>query len=760
MNFLSKTFSTLTGSSIPYTIKDKVVDPLLSHPDTRPIWTIYDGLNPKNDNAPVTIFEFNLKDPVNIQNDYIALARNCFKKVKLIKHPGIISVIDFIENDNFLYIVTEQVVPLKSYLGNNKTQISEDAKLFGIYSIGQSLSFINMKCHCLHGNIDVNNSIFVTSAGDWKLFGFELLTNLNSDPDQPIYRYSNRLPVFKNNVPEDVLNQGVDSIRQFPIKFDSFLYGAFIYKVLTLETFDNKIQQSELLTPNSKIPKQLNVNFKRLVSNKPNLRTTIDKFLNDSNSFFSSNKIVQFNTQLEEIKFKNEEEKREFFKYGLAAYLSDTDSIQFPPGLLDYKLLPELVGQFDTLSKIAPSINSTPEEHQQKQETISVILHYLLKFGSTLPPDIFNKSVKPIIFKTFGLADRTIRLNLLTHLPSYSAYLTESDIQSKIFYDMISGFQDTNFMIRETTLKSITTIIDKISVKQVNQDLLKVLAKSQMDPKPSIRTNTLILIIKISDKIYKNSKNNVLITALSKSLRDSFTPCKMMALSGFEKLIEEFSLDEICGKILGHLAISLMDNKSYKVRVEAKRVFNLYLQSVERHSATLPQDEEDEDSEEKEFFKKYAPMNKDVKEKVTEAPVSNSTFGWNVVNKLISTSAVDGKLNNDFNSSTPDLTRAASPSTNNINSNSKDLNNNNDNANDWNYEDDGWNEDTDLETENNTLKEPKELPEKKVLSTPAKTHKKASTLKLGSKQQKNPGSTLKLNLAVEEDDGWGDSADW
>ncbi|CUM54669.1 unnamed protein product [Debaryomyces tyrocola] len=759
MNFLSKTFSTLTGSSIPYTIKDKVVDPLLSHPDTRPIWTVYDGLNPKNDNAPVTIFEFNLKDPVNILNDYIGLARNCFKKVKLIKHPGIISVIDFIENDNFLYIVTEQVVPLKSYLSKNKTQISEEAKLFGIYAIGQSLLFINMKCQCLHGNVDVNNSIFVTSAGDWKLFGFELLTNLNSDPDQPIYRYSNRLPGFRNNVPEDVSNQGVDSIRQFPIKFDSFLYGAFIYKVLTLDTFDNKIQQLELLAPNSKIPKQLNVHYKRLVSNKPNLRTTIDKFLNDSSSFFSSNKIVQFNTQLEEIKFKNAEEKREFFKYGLAAYLSDTDSIQFPPGLLDYKLLPELVSQFNSLSKIAPSIDSTPEAHQQKQETISVILHYLLKFGSTLPPDIFNKSVKPIIFKTFGLADRTIRLNLLTHLPSYSAYLTESDIQLKIFYDMISGFQDTNFMIRETTLKSITTIIDKISVKQVNQDLLKVLAKSQMDPKPSIRTNTLILIIKISDKIYKNSKNNVLITALSKSLRDSFTPCKIMALSGFEKLIDEFSLDEICGKILGHLAISLMDNKSYKVRVEAKRVFNLYLQSVERHSATLPQDEEDEDLEEKEFFKKHAPMNKDAKEKVIEAPVSSSTFGWNVVNKLISTSAVNGKLNNDFNSSTPDLTRAASPSTD-INLNSKDLNNKNDNANDWDYEDDGWDEDADLEIGNNRLKDQKELLEKKALPTPAKSHKKASTLKLGTKQQKNPGSTLKLNLTVEEDDGWGDSVDW
>ncbi|CUM51684.1 uncharacterized protein AC631_02676 [Debaryomyces fabryi] len=759
MNFLSKTFSTLTGSSIPYTIKEKIVDPPLSFPDTRSIWTVYDGVNPKNDNAPVTIFEFNLKDPVNILNDYVALAKNCFKKAKLIKHPGIISVIDFIENDNFLYIITEQVVPLKNYLSNNKSQISEDAKLFGIYSVGQSLLFINMKCQCLHGNVDVNNSVFVTPAGDWKLFGFELLTNLNSDPDQPIYRHSNRLPGFENRVPEDVLNLGVDSIRQFPIKFDSFLYGAFIFKILTLDTFDGKVQQLDLLVSNNKIPKQLNVHYKRLISNKPNLRTTVDKFLSDSNTFFNNNKIVQFNTQLEEIKFKNDEEKREFFKYGLASYLSENDSIQFPPGLLDHKLLPELVSQFNNLSKIAPTVNSTPEEHQQRQETISVILHYILRFGSTLPTDLFCKSVKPIIFKTFSLADRTIRLNLLTHLPSYSAYLTESDIQLKIFYDMISGFQDTNFMIRETTLKSITTIIDKVSVKQVNQDLLKVLAKSQMDPKPSIRTNTLILIIKISDKIYKNSKNNVLITALSKSLRDSFTPCKMMALSGFEKLIDEFSLDEICGKILGHLAISLMDNKSYKVRVEAKRVFDLYLQSVEKHSASLPQDEEDEDLEEKEFFKKHAPMSKDAQEKVVEAPVSSSSFGWNVVNKLISTSAVNGKLNNDFNSSTPDLTKPALPSANNIKSNINDQQNSTDNIQDWNFEDDGWNEDVDLEIDNNILEESKVTPSKSS-PTPLKPQKKASTLKLGAKQQKNPGSTLKLNLTVEEDDGWGDSADW
>ncbi|KAM9915338.1 hypothetical protein OXX80_014126, partial [Metschnikowia pulcherrima] len=138
---------------------------------------------------------------------------------------------------------------------------------------------------------------------------------------------------------------------------------------------------------------------------------------------------------------------------------------------------------------------------------------------------------------------------------------------------------------------SITAIIEKVSVKQVNQDLLKMLAKSQMDPKPSIRTNTLILIINISGKIYSNSRNSVVITALAKSLRDTFTPCKLAALSGFERLIETFSLEEICSKILGQLAVSLMDPKSFKVRQESKRIFDLYLDSVEKHAASLPQDE-------------------------------------------------------------------------------------------------------------------------------------------------------------------------
>lgn len=749
MNFLSSAFSSLTGTSIPYTFKEKVVDPsTITFPDSRSIWTVYNGINPKND-TPVSIFEYSLKDSANVQWQYGDLARNCLKKLKLIKFPGIISIVDYIENDTYLYIVTEQVVPLGRYLSANKGKISADAKLYGIHSVAHALLFINMKAQCLHGHLDISSSVFVNAQGEWKLFGFELLTNLASDPDQPIYRLSSHLPSFKENLPDEVANGGIEAIRPFPIKYDSYRLAVFIFSLLTSQNFDDAIvvEHSQVLAGSSQIPKALAAPLKRLASSKPNLRITVEKFVQETGTFFSSNRLVTFSHLLDEMKFQSDEEKLAFFKHDLPVYIDD----EFPPGYLDNRLLPEIVAQFKRVANAKPTVASTPELHLQRQETISVLLSYILKLGMGLDGPAFAKNVKPIIFHAFTLLDRSIRLTLLNYLPKYCQQLTDSEVQNKVFYNLLTGFQDTNFLIRETTLTSITVIIDKVSVKQVNQDLLKVLAKLQMDPKPSIRTNTLILITRISSKIYAQSRNNVVITALSKSLRDPFTPCKMKALSGFEELLDDFSLDEICGKILGHLAVALKDTKSHKVRMEAKRIFQLYFDSVEKHAATLPKVEEDEDAQEKEFLHKHAPTAPSEEKNGEPADQESSgalSFGWSVMNKLVSSSAVDGELDKSFNASTPDLTRVSTPGV--VQEPPK---------NEWleeeelDLEDDGWGAD---EVEIPVLA-PKAKPTKPpTINKPAQTSR---GLKLGgARAQRKPGSTLKLNLEMEEDDSWG--GDW
>lgn len=764
MNFLSSALTSLTGYSIPYTIKDEIVT------DQSP-WKVYQGINPKQNNAPVTVFEYNLKSSGNAT--VAEAVKNSFRKLKLVKFPNCITTLDFFEFDNaMLYIVTEPVVPLLDYLKEHSGKLNLDCKVFGLYSVAQAIEFLNMKCNLVHGNIGLHSVYVNPNTGDWKLFGFELLTNLNSDPAQPLYRFSSSIPSFHNLASPEVLNQGVESLKTvIPIKLDSYMFGEFFFGVI-LENYSPPYNNLSAI----KLPARLSSAYKRLVNANINQRITVEKFLQETIDFFSNNLLIEFNNHLEEIKFMKDEEKLAFFKYELASIVGGEDTPEndtlnvFPPGLLEGKLLDELISQFRNLGK--------PQEYNpQNQETLAIILNYILRFGCALPNEQFSKIIKPVLFGAYSMADRSVRLHLLNYLPKYVDKLTDLDVQLKIFYSMITGFQDSNFIIRESTLKSLDIIIDKISDKQVNQDLLKVLAKSQFDPKPSIRTNTVILIIRISKRIYSNSKNNVLITALSKTLKDTFTPCKMAALKGFETLIDEFSLEEVCGKILGHLAISLMDSRSAKVRDEADRIFKLYLSSVESHAADLPRKEPDDDAEERAFLKKFQPQA--VKSEETNADTNTNgeasggsaggalaSFGWNMMSKL----TPKGQLNSEFNTSTPDLTRAPSPTAQPAKptiltsaparkpSVVADF--------DDNFGDeDGWDMDEEPKVE------PAPTPAPTVRKTADKfgklrvtggnpprrtrptTTNKTSSLKL---EKKKPGATLNLDLSVEDDDGgWG-----
>ncbi|GEQ69136.1 hypothetical protein JCM33374_g2807 [Metschnikowia sp. JCM 33374] len=757
MNFLSSALSLISANSIPYTIKEKVVDPsVASYPENRSVWTVHNGINPKND-SQVSIFEFNLKDPANFNKAKLAI--NCFKKSKSIKFPGILSVVDFIENDSFLYVVTERITPLTEYLQQNGNKVSQDAKIYGIYNVSNALAFINTKANCLHGKLDVSSSVYVNAQGEWKLFGFELLTNLTSDPDQPIYRLSGNLPEFSENLPPEVANSGAEAIRNSPFKFDAYKLGVFILALFSTERYSSPyVLKSQTISggtaafaERSKLPRTLATSVMKLLTNQ-NSRINVEAFVQETQKFFHSNRLVKFSHLLDEIKFKGQAAKLSFFKTDISEFIKG----DLPPGFLDHKVLPEIVHQYNIAANQKPTVNSTPEDHASRQETTSVLLNHILRLSSGLPDEIFAKTIKPIIFSAFSLSDRSIRLILLKYLPEFRIRLTDSEIQLKVFNNLLSGLQDTNFLIRETTLTSITSIIDKVSVKQVNQELLKILAKSQMDPKPSIRTNTLILIINISSKIYSNSRNSVIITALSKSLRDSFTPCKLAALSGFERLIDNFSLEEICSKILGHLAVSLMDPKSFKVRKESKRIFNLYLDSVEKHAASLPQNEEDEDAEEKEFYQNSSGPSGNTGSVVPE-PKSSLSIGWSVVNRLVASESnpVNGTLDKAINRSTPEVTRISSPNVPQKETAEWDE------ASDY---DDHWDDEEeildDLSPSVTIPKSGVSAPSSVVsVKTPQRTtvqNPNISRLTIDS-NQKSPGSTLKLDLEIDpEDDAWGD----
>ncbi len=90
---------------------------------------------------------------------------------------------DAIESDTSIFIMTERVRPLSSTLplwASRKAQEKEDWLLWGLHRISVALTFLNDPCTSSHGRV-CTHSIFISPSGEWKLGGFELLSNPKDD---------------------------------------------------------------------------------------------------------------------------------------------------------------------------------------------------------------------------------------------------------------------------------------------------------------------------------------------------------------------------------------------------------------------------------------------------------------------------------------------------------------------------------------------------------------------------------------------------
>lgn len=94
---------------------------------------LYDG-EEYTSNLPVSIF--------SIQPTHSTLASNYFKRIKTIKHPNLLSLINgtMVENEMSYYIVTEKVTPLRQKL--NRLLSYPDSIAWGVYQIAVSWDLV------------------------------------------------------------------------------------------------------------------------------------------------------------------------------------------------------------------------------------------------------------------------------------------------------------------------------------------------------------------------------------------------------------------------------------------------------------------------------------------------------------------------------------------------------------------------------------------------------------------------------------------
>jgi SCY1-like protein 1 len=180
-----------SGITLPFALGEKVISF-----EGRSIWTLYDAvkrvsyihvifdstnrpshLNAQDDSSLVSVFVFDAGQ--SNKRSQLPLAKNALRKLRTIRHPDVLKFIDVIETDTTIHIVTERVHPLSKTL-HNSPQGKEDWLVWGLHRVVTALAFVNDSCASTHGNVRLD-SVFVASSGEWKLGGFEVLSNAKDD---------------------------------------------------------------------------------------------------------------------------------------------------------------------------------------------------------------------------------------------------------------------------------------------------------------------------------------------------------------------------------------------------------------------------------------------------------------------------------------------------------------------------------------------------------------------------------------------------
>ncbi|GAQ83172.1 Cytoplasmic tRNA export protein [Klebsormidium nitens] len=548
------------GIDLPYTIGE-------AYSTAWGSWTHSRGTK-KEDGSPVSVFSLTA---TNAGDGRLAAARNGVKRLRTVRHPNVLSFLHSTEGEvtengvtkPIIYVVTEAVMPLSEKVKElGLTGVQRDEYFaWGLFEIAKAVSFLNNDCKLVHANVCVA-SVVVTPTLDWKLHAFDVLSEY--DAGTPASEGPGAAPMLPfewlvgvQYKPVELTKADWPLIRRSPPwAIDAWGLGCLIQELFSA----GPLRKTEDLRNTGSIPKALLPDYQRLLGAAPNRRLNPSKFVEGSE--FLRNKLVETIQFMEVLNLKDSVEKDSFFRRlsGLAE--------QLPRQIVTKKLLP-LVGaalEFGSGSSLA--------------------LQPLLKMGSLLPQDEFNVKVLPTITKLFASQDRSIRVGLLQNFDAFGPHISASVMDEQVFPQIATGFADSSPFTRELTLKSMLTIVPKLSQRTLTGALLKHLSKLQVDEEPAIRTNTTILLGNIARHLNEATRKRVLINAFTRALRDQFPPARAAGLMALTATREYYDPTETATRILPSVVVLTIDGDKDS-REKAFQCVETFLQSMRDHFARL-----------------------------------------------------------------------------------------------------------------------------------------------------------------------------
>ncbi|KAF4599678.1 hypothetical protein EYR40_006777 [Pleurotus pulmonarius] len=553
-----------SGLNLPFSLGSKVA--------YEGVWNLYDGTK-REDGSHVSVFEFDATTETSKKN-LLPLAKNALRKLRTTRHPDVLKFMDVVETDTTIHIMTERVRPLGPALlsrSSSSQQEREDWLLWGLHRVSVALAFVNDSCASTHGNIRIG-SIFITPSGEWKLGGFEVLSN-PKDPASVLYSMGGLLPDSSSLSPPEVKKGGWSVLKEHDVAAaDAYALGLLLHALFNpnqpLPATVHPPHPPPQPSSRGSIPTSLFPHFKKLLNPSPKARMTPKHFLDigmAETGFFATNRLVKVCLGLDNFALNSEAEKSTLLRT-----LKESAS-SFPTEFASFRVLPSLVSALEYGGASA-----------------ATILPLVLKFGENVASEEYAKIILTPLVKLFASPDRGTRMALLDHLPEYAERLDKKMVNDQIWPNLQTGFSDTVAVIREATVKSISLLAPKFSDRILNNDLLRFLARMQTDVEASIRTNTCILIGRLGPSLGYNTKRKVLVPAFSRALKDPFVHARVAGLMALMATIDCYDPDDLASKVIPSMSFTMLDREKL-VRDQAFKAMELFVKKLETHASTLPE---------------------------------------------------------------------------------------------------------------------------------------------------------------------------
>ena len=564
----AKLTALVSQSSLPF----DVAGPYL--PSGSSQWTraqgTYHGQTSSNERAvSVSVFRIagqSEDDPLLVQ------ARNGVKRLKMLRHPNILRYIDTLEiqerGQHVVYLVTEKVSSLDETMGSVVSSMGRTDKekylMMGLEQITSAVSFLANDCGLIHGNICAH-SVCVTPQLDWKLFFFDLTTEHALVGGA---QYQSVPLVASSWMVQPQYKSGELGRSEWEVVADGPVWAVDAWGIgcLMQETFSGSLMAAkEDLKRIDCIPQTLKPYYQKLLATQPSRRMNPKDILDAGVLKSDLLLVVAF---LQNLAVKDAMEKDAFFK-SLQSKLND---------------VPDVIAR----KKILPLLASSLEYGGAPPSALST----LVSLSKTLTAEEKDSVVVPVIVKLFSSPDRGIRRTLLEKIHSFGLELSDALVEEQIYPKLQLGFTDANPYIRELTLKSMVILAPKLQQRTLNQNLLKYLAKLQVDEEPGIRANTTILLGTLATHFKPETRKKVLLNAMARAMRDPFPPARMAALRALQSTVALHDADDVATKVIPMISPLAVDGVQ-DVRITAVACLDEFFAVVKEHELQTRVEEEE-----------------------------------------------------------------------------------------------------------------------------------------------------------------------